>query len=284
MQEKYPWDVRENERSVEFFPGYRGGGHLVKPPERPDLSSMEAEDTGFEEYLAEYLRLEAEENGLESLEVLAEMRDEYEGRWSGDDTYIAFFPEGYVPTKVSFPSLSSIASSFNEMDSGEDEREVLREFLDRNYYRTGSLSVSIYTQDDESYILDEGRDSDTRLVPFDHLSEEYPLKDLVDKILKAEDEASSELVDLMWEYYHTGEAKFDKWNWSYSVFHDPLDGTVVLWRVGETDLEFEEEDVLDRLQPLHGGDLYNDTDISAEETIFENLFNPGTFGWEPAGD
>lgn len=278
MQDRYPWDVREG--SVEFFPSYRGGGYLVDPPERPEVLSAEMEDTGFEEYLAEYLLLESEGEGVEALEVLGEMRERYESQWLDDDKYIMFFPEGYVSTKVSIPSLSSMASSFNEMGPEDDELEIMREFLDRNYYRTGSLSVSIYTHGDDGYILDEDSGPGTELISFDHLAEEYPLEDLVEEVMEAGERASSELMDLVWEYFYTGDAEFEDLNGDYSVFHDPLDETVVVWRIGETDPEVEGEEVLEKLQARDNGRLYNDIETSDEETVFERLFNPETFDRE----
>lgn len=291
MRDKYPSTMREGR--VEFFPAYRGGGHLVRPP----WSGQESEaaiDVEMGREMADYLMLEDEGKGLKALEKLEEFMDEYDYEW--EDGRLLFYSPEYGEAYLDIPGLRSLVMSFNrrypgpaEDDSQEEiERGFIRDFLDEKYRIGGVVSKTVYQDGDIIAVLDEDPDGpeDVVMEIVDYFPEALPMMELIEGIrflseydnLSAfvdEDDADSgegEMLRLLGEYYSTGHAIRDSPSDVYEVFHDPLDRLVVLWggdSSGDEEFMIVEDEVLVDLKPLDTESLYND--ILGERQLFDSL-------------
>lgn len=222
--------------------------------------------------VATYLRL-LSTDVLASVEMFDDLRETYEHTYDPAEHRMQLYTEDQEAS-VRFPSLRRLAEAYNTT-ADEMEKEELRSALDDAYHYFGTLDRSFYRQGAETYLLDDEYDQLLRRI--DSVQQEYGLEDMIDHYQWIREVGDIEDVQEVWsknrELFRAGETG------TAEVFYDQLRNQIYVFDRSNIAIEPESEDILGELEVIDLP-ITQERDTDAAKTIFEQLFDPETFGTE----
>lgn len=220
--------------------------------------------------VAEYLRLLSSDVSA-SIGKFDELRETYDHTYDVEEHRVRL-RAGEQEATVRFPSLHRLAEAYNTTADAA-EKEEIRSALDDEYHYFGTIDRSFYRQSGETYLLDDEYDQLLRRI--DSVQQEYGLEDMIDHYQWIREVGDIDDVQEVWstnrELFRAGETG------AAEVFYDQLRNQIYVFDRSDITLEPESTDILGELEVIDLPDVDSDRD-DATDTLFEQLFDPDTFG------
>lgn len=153
----------------------------------------------------------------------------------------------------------------------EEVRDEVVSLLDQHYYEFSVGERFVYSDGEDVLVVEEGGD---RAEPVDSPREEVALDELLDYYDMARDmggrEASAAILGIVRDLYRVAEGE------SAEIYHDPIRDETVLFDREHIDLR--RVDGVDRLPVAFPPEPDPEPTVPEDATLFEDLFDPETFG------
>lgn len=264
LVENYPFEAKGRDRFVFLPAGHEGvdsesrSDFLVSSPQNDNQSAIDVVDDDIYAELSGYMQTD---DAVEKLEKLAELEDRYDHTWISDDK-VRFGPTAENGVTVSVPSLDEIAEAYNNREErglGVDERDMLRSLASESSDTVGTISKTVYVQDNQIFVED---DHENKFYRVRSVGEALGLEEAVDIYKMVRDgetsDSGKEIFDNISRIFEAGEIN------SYKLLIDSENQKVMLLDTDTVDMAlvgFEEannwlsedgDDIIGRIDEFYG--------------------------------